>query len=141
MSALPCAASARVRRFAGAGYGRSTPALPPALPPACEARRQGDGMPHIPMRVRAVLTTAAVVVSVAACGSGAPDPAAPVTGPDLYASLPPNAEPPTAAPLPPPTVAPPSTTTKPSAKPKAEGKPKAAASAGPGAGWKQVGGD
>jgi hypothetical protein len=98
-------------------------------------------MPHIPMRVRAVVATAAVVVSVAACGSGAPDPAAPVTGPDLYASLPQNAEPPTTALPPTPTVAPPSTTTKPAGKPKAEGQPKAAASAGPGPGWKPVGGD
>jgi glycosyl hydrolase family 16 len=98
-------------------------------------------MPHIPMRVRAVVATAAVALSVAACGSGAPEPAAPVTGPDLYASLPQKAEPPSAAPLPPPTVAPPSTPPKaPVAKPKAAAKPQAAAS-GPGAGWKQVGGD
>jgi hypothetical protein len=98
-------------------------------------------MPHISMRVRVVMAAAAVAASVAACGSGgAPDPAAPVTGPDLYAALPQVTATPTPPPLPP-AVAPPTTTKAPAAKPKGDGKAKAAAAAGPGPGWKQVGGD
>jgi hypothetical protein len=99
-------------------------------------------MPHISMRVRALVASAAVAVSVAACGNGAPDPAAPVTGPDLYAALPQDTPPTVAPPPPAPAAAPPATTPKPAAaKPKAPAKPKAAASTDPGPGWKPVGGD
>jgi beta-glucanase (GH16 family) len=93
---------------------------------------------HISARVCAAVACATLAVSVAACGTSDPDPAAPVSGPELYAALPPA---PVAQPLPEPattTVAPPTTTVVPST-PKPRPKPEPAPP--PELPWRQVAGD
>jgi beta-glucanase (GH16 family) len=44
-------------------------------------------MGHTAARMRAVLMAAALAVSLTACGTAQPNPAAPVSGPDLYSAL------------------------------------------------------
>lgn len=103
-------------------------------------------------RVRAAVLCSALAVSITACASAEPDPAAPVSGPDLFAALP------SAVPSPTPTFdvvpptstqAAPTTTSKPprtttTTRPRTEGAGGGGAAAAPAAPqlpWRQVAGD